>query len=224
MGCDEAEGVFEGDLTNPETLSHVMEGADFLAIATSSAPHCDGKFGPLSGCSYPKGGEPVNIDFKGTKAQVKAFASASGNISSKQILYVSTMDTTVPDNFLDKLGGKGYVSFYHLQAEVAIMSSGVPFTIAKACGLGSGEGGKKPITVGHDDDTFSFTHIVNRDDVARVIVEAINQPKASKNLRFDICSNWFGKPTTDIKTDVFDKARYTWEKKAPAASTESIVV
>lgn len=222
--CDEAEGVFEGDLTKPETLTHVMEGTDVLAIATSSGPTCNGPLGPLSGCTYAKGAEPINIDFKGTKAQVKAFAMASGDIASKRIMYVSTMDTTAPDNFLDRLG-HGFVSFYHLQAEVSIMTSGIPYTILKACGLGDGEGGKKSLSVGHDDDTFSFTHMVNRDDVARVLVEAVNEPAASKNLRFDMCANWFGAATTDIKTDIFDKARYPWASKARgAAETETVVV
>lgn len=208
--CDESEGVFVGDITDPQTLGHVMKDADVLAIFTSSAPHCSGiPIPPLGNCSYYPGAEPKIIDFKGTKNQVAAFASAGGDLKSKQIIYMSTMDTTVPDNFLDKLG-KGYVSFYHLQAEASIMSSGIPFTIAKACGLGSSPGGKSKLSVGHDDATFSFTHSVNRDDVARVLVEAVRSPKAAARLRFDICSDWFGSPTTDIVKDVFEVARYPW--------------
>jgi uncharacterized protein YbjT (DUF2867 family) len=220
--CDESEGVFTGDLTDPASLTHVMEGADTLAVFTSSSPHCTGvPFGPFGKCSYPKGAEPKAIDFEGTKAQIKAFALASGDIASKQILYMSTMDTTAPDNFLDKIAN-GYVSFYHLQAEEAIMSSGIPFTIAKACGLANGEGGKNKLSIGHDDEYFSFTHTVKRDDVARVLVEAVRSPKSAAGLRFDICSDYIGSPTKDIVNDVFKVARYPWDQRG--GSSESILL
>merc|ERR1712139_163302 len=100
------------------------------------------------------------------------------------------MDTTVPDNFLDKMNS-GYVSFYHLQAEASIMSAGIPFTIAKACGLGDDDSkaGKNKLIVGHDDSSFSLAvnHQIQRADVARVLVEAVRNPEASKGLRFDLC-------------------------------------
>lgn len=217
--CDETEGVFVGDLTNPASLTHVMQGADVLAIFTSSAPVCHGiPFGPFGNCSYHKGAEPKAIDFLGTRAQVAAFASANGSIKAKQILYMSTMDTTVPNNFLDKFGN-GHVSFYHLQAEVLIMASGIPYTIAKACGLGDGEGGKNKLSIGHDDETFSFTHTVKRDDVARVLVEAVRNPADAARLRFDICSKYLGSPTTDIVNDVFKAARYPWDNRNTNSKT-----
>merc|ERR1711862_733005 len=104
-------------------------------------------------------------------------ASSGGVPASKHVLYVSTMGTTMPDNFLDKLGN-GYVSFFHLQAEAFIMSSGIPFTIVKACGLGDGVAEKKKLIVGHDDSSFSLlvNHMIQRDDVARVLVEAVRNP------------------------------------------------
>jgi len=208
--CDEAEGIFLGDIMDPQTLKAAMKDADVLAIFTSSAPQCHGiPFGPLGNCSYHQGAEPKTIDFVGTKNQLSAFASVGGSPKSKHVIYMSTQGTTKPDNFLDKLGN-GQVSFYHLQAEASIMSSGIPFTIAKACGLGSSPGGKSKLSVGHDDATFSYTHTVNRDDVARVLVEAVRHPDAATGLRFDICSDWFGSPTTDIVKDVFDVARYPW--------------
>lgn len=221
--CDESEGVFTGDLTDSASLTHVMEGADTLAMFTSSSPHCTGvPFGPFGKCSYPKGAEPKAIDFEGTKAQIKAFALASGDdVASKQILYMSTMDTTTPDNFLDKIAN-GYVSFYHLQAEEAVMSSGIPFTIAKACGLANGEGGKTKLSIGHDDEYFSFTHTVKRDDVARVLVEAVRSPESAAGLRFDICSDYIGSPTKDIVNDVFKVARYPWDQRG--GSSESILL
>lgn len=214
--CDESEGVFEGDLTKPSTLTHVMQGADVLAIATASEAKCDG-IPPFGKCTYPAGAAPKDIDFLGTKAQVQAFGTAGGDNKKKHILYVSTMDTTQPDNFLDKLAN-GYVSFYHLQAEVEIMSSGIPFTIPKACGLGDGEGGKKALIVGHDDSSFSLilNHEIKRDDVARFMVEAIRDPALSAGLRFDLCSKALGAATTDIANDVFKAAKFPWQKSSGA--------
>lgn len=212
--CDESEGVFVGDITNPASMKDVMVDADTLAIFTSSAPRCHGiPFGPFGNCTYPKGGEPKAIDFLGTKAQIAAFGRAGGDAKAKHIVYMSTMGTTQPDNFLDKIAA-GHVSFYHLQAEVSIMSSGIPFTIAKACGLGDGAGEKQKLTVGHDDDDLSYVHTVKRDDVARVLVQAVQTPAPAANLRFDVCSQWFGKATTDIVNDVFEAARYPWQRAA----------
>merc|ERR1740130_1687224 len=126
---------------------------------------------------------------------------------------MSSMGTTGPDNFLDKVGN-GFTSFYHLQGEVAVLSAGIPDFIPKACGLQNGEGGTAHFKVGHDDSTFSeFTGIVKRDDVARLFVEAIRSPEAANNLRFDTCASvlpW-DKKTTDINTDVFKAARYPWD-------------
>jgi len=224
--CDESDGIFVGDITDATSLTHVMEGADTLAITTSSAPQCSGvPFGPFGKCTYPKGAEPKAIDFAGTKVQVKAFASAGGALKSKQILYVSTMDTTVPGNFLDKID-HGYVSFYHLQAEAFIMSAGIPFTIVKACGLGEGEAGKNKLLVGHDDASFSLivNHVIQRDDVASVLVEAIRNPTVSAGLRFDICSHFLGKPTTDIVNDVLKAARYPWASPQASHQADALLV
>lgn len=209
--CDESEGVFVGDLTKPASLNNVMKGADVLAIFTSSAPQCHGiPIGPFGNCSYPQGAEPKAIDWLGTKVQVEAFAMAGGISKSKQILYMSTMGTTKPDNFLDKLA-KGYTCFYHLQAEMSVMSSGIPFTIIKACGLMDGEGGKNKFSVGHDDDTYTYIHQVKRDDVARVFVEAVRNPAVAARLRFDLCAYHFGKPPANIAEEVFKPARYPWD-------------
>eukprot|EP00419_Tripos_fusus_P012628 CAMPEP_0172658680 /NCGR_PEP_ID=MMETSP1074-20121228/2920_1 /TAXON_ID=2916 /ORGANISM="Ceratium fusus, Strain PA161109" /LENGTH=263 /DNA_ID=CAMNT_0013474005 /DNA_START=102 /DNA_END=893 /DNA_ORIENTATION=+ len=213
--CDESEGVFVGDITKPETLMKGMKDADVLAITTASVPKCTGL--PFIGkCIYPRGGDSKSVDWLGTKAQVKAFALAGGNVTAKHILYVSTMETTVPNNFLDKLGNNSFTSFYHLQAEASIMNSGIPFTIPKACGLGDGEAGQKQLIVGHDDSSFSLVinHLIQRDDVARVLVEAIRNPAMSSGLRFDICSHFLGAPTTDIAKDVFQAAMFPWDSRA----------
>jgi len=224
--CDEAEGIFLGDIMDPQTLKAAMKDADVLAIFTSSAPQCHGiPFGPLGNCSYHQGAEPKTIDFVGTKNQLSAFASVGGSPKSKHVIYMSTQGTTKPDNFLDKLGN-GQVSFYHLQAEAFIMSAGIPFTIVKACGLGEGEAGKNKLLVGHDDASFSLivNHVIQRDDVASVLVEAIRNPTVSAGLRFDICSHFLGKPTTDIVNDVLKAARYPWASPQASHQADALLV
>jgi uncharacterized protein YbjT (DUF2867 family) len=222
--CDETEGIFVGDVTQPDSLKAVMTGAQVLAIATASVPICTGP--PfLNKCKYPEGAKPKQIDWLGTKLQVEAFAAAGGDPKAKRILYVSTMDTTVPNNFLDKVDN-GYVSFYHLQAEAFIMNSGIPFTIPKACGLGDGVGGKKKLLVGHDDASFSLAlnHLIQRDDVAHVLAEAVRNPDVSSGLRFDLCSHPIGAPTTNIVRDVFQAAMYSWDPRRSSSSTSSSMI
>lgn len=211
--CNESEGIFVGDITDPSSLVGVMKGADSLVITTASEPHCTGVF-PFLKCSFSKGAMPKDIDWKGTKSQLLAFASSGGSVQSKQVLYVSTMGTTSPDNFLDKFGN-GFTSFYHLQAESFVMSAGIPFTIVKPCGLGDGPPGKNKLIVGHDDASFSMIldHTIQRDDVARILVEAVRNPTLSAGLRFDVCSQFWGSPTTDIAHDVLKAARLPWDHR-----------
>lgn len=211
--CDEGEGIFVGDINDKKAVANAMLGVDMLVIATAAVPHCTGvPVPPFGSCSYPKGGMPKDVDWEGTKAQVTAYAS-TGDISSKHIVFVSAGGTTVPNSFLDKLGN-GQISFYKLNAESFIMNSGVPFTILKPCGLGEGVGGKKKLIVGHDDSiNLAIDHLIQRDDVARVIVEALRTPTASKGLRFDLCSQAWGAPTKDIVADVFKAAMYPWDSR-----------
>jgi len=221
--CDESEGVFVGDLTKPSSVAPVMKGADVLVIATASEAHCTGIF-PVQKCSFPPGASPKDIDWLGSKTQVQAFASAGGNLSKKHILYASSLLTYSPDNFLDKLIG-GHGTFYHLNAETYIMGSGIPFTITKACGLSDGAAGEKKIVVGHDGEGFSlvFNHMVARDDVAHVLVEAIRNPAVSAGLRFDICSHGLATPTTDIVNDVLKPARFPWQRTLSNADSSVYV-
>lgn len=218
--CDESEGFFVGDIRDQKLLTHAMDGVDTLVVVTASVASCHGIFPlPFGKCSYQKGLEPKVMDWQVTMQQVKTLASAPGALKSKHILLVSAALTESPDNFLDKVAN-GQNVFYKLNAEADIMSSGLPFTIVKACGLGDGPGGKKKLLVGHDGNGFNLAidHQMSRDDVARVLVEAINSPEASKNTRFDICAHFMGAPTTDILNDVIKASYFKWDARARADS------
>jgi len=215
--CDESEGIFEGDITKPETLKAVMAGASALIIATSAAPHMDDK-GKLV---FNKGAEPIDIDWHGAQNQLTAFAErakyeGSGAAGKGQIALISTAGTETPEDskgeyFMD------YIGFYKLNFEAELMTSGIPFTIIKPCGLDySGtEPAQKELVTGHDGSIAGFGHSIARADVARLMVAAIEMPAMSAGLRFDVCSK-DGTPTTDAQLGaVLQTAKYPWQKQQP---------
>jgi len=214
--CDESEGIFVGDLTDTASVKKAMKDVDKIAITSSAVFDCNGPLDPTKPpCYYHNHSYPVDIDWVGTKTQVEALASLD-SIATKQVVYVSTRDTMDPNSRYGNLGD-GHTSFYHLNAEAFIMSSGVPFTIIKACGLGDDKPGQYKLVVGHDGKGYDqkLDSVIDRSDVARVVVQAFHKPSSSNNLRFDLCSEMGPAATkdADIVKDVFDAARYPWNKK-----------
>mmetsp|Transcript_49397 Transcript_49397/g.143197 ORF Transcript_49397/g.143197 Transcript_49397/m.143197 type:complete len:275 (-) Transcript_49397:145-969(-) len=204
-GCDASEGIFVGDITKKETLVPAMQGATALAIVTSAIPQCKGH-----DCFYPKGAFPVDIDWHGGKAQVTAFAEAQHGFQGPVVM-CSSMGTTEPDSFLEKLGN-GHIGFFKLNMEAFLMSSGLPFTIVKPCGLIDTPPSLNELVVGHDDEMHLQPPTVSRADVARVLTEALTNPALAAGLRFDLCSR-AGAPTRDV-AQVLASARYPWNARA----------
>eukprot|EP00440_Ansanella_granifera_P041359 gb/GFBE01044850.1/.p1 GENE.gb/GFBE01044850.1/~~gb/GFBE01044850.1/.p1 ORF type:complete len:281 (+),score=68.10 gb/GFBE01044850.1/:1-843(+) len=213
QSCDEQEGIFIGDITSTSTLQPAMQGVDTLVITVGPVIKC--KYG-FVGCDYLPGGSPKEVVWEGLKTQVKAFANTSGRpLKERQVVLMSSGLTTKPDNFLDKIGN-GYVTFYSLNAEAFLMSSGLPFTIVQACGLSDGEAGKSKLVVAHDDNINEMS-TVSRGDVARVLAAAAAAPATSKGLRFNLCAAWFGKATQN-PTELFQEAMYDWDPRKQASS------
>jgi uncharacterized protein YbjT (DUF2867 family) len=205
--CDASEGIFEGDVTKKESMTAAMAGTTALAITTSAIPHCKDFRDPKT-CSYPKGGYPVDVDFKGGKAQIEAFAE-NRNGHTGPVVLCSSMGTTQPDGFLETLGN-GHIGFFKLNEEADLMSSGLPFTIVKPCGLSDDAGKQRELVVGHDDEMHEVPPMIPRADVARVMVEALLKPEEASGLRFDLCSK---KGTPTIALDkVFKDAKYPWQQ------------
>jgi len=214
--CDASEGIFVGDITKKESLVSAMKGATGLAIVTSAIPICEGPGLDPSKCSYPTGEFPVDIEFHGGKMQIEAFAEASQGILGPVVL-CSSMGSTNPEGFLEKLGN-GHIGFFKLNEEAFLMSSGLPFTIVKPCGLVDSPEEESELLVGHDDDLQVQPPTIARADVARVMAEALLKPQEAAGLRFDLCSR-VGTPTTDI-SKVFRAAKYPWQH---AVSAETVV-
>lgn len=203
--CDATEGIFVGDVTKPDTLTDVMEGAGQLIILSGAGPICN----PFPNCHYPDGGFPVDVDFHGGQNQVKAFVKGAGG--KKPVILVSAEGTTEPDSQLDKIGN-GQILFYKLNLEAFLMASGLPYTILKPCGLGNSAGGQNQLLVGHDDEEGWNSSIpIQRADVARVVANVVRKPADADGLRFDLCAKP-GTPTPDADIPALLKAaHYPWQ-------------
>jgi len=205
--CDESEGIFVGDVTEPDSLVAPMKGAGSLIIASSAVPIFD----KYPDCHFPKGGEPLAVDWIGAKATLAAFAHATAGRGLGQVVLISSMGTTSPEDSKDPCG---HISFYKLNFEAELMASGLPFTIVKPCGLLDTPPLTTELVVGHDDDLTVNPPTVSRADMARVCIAALQQPKVSAGLRFDLCSK-AGTPTSDPDlAKVLQAAKYPWEVNA----------
>jgi len=193
--CDPSEGVFQGDVTEPDTLKAAFAGVDVLAIAVGSPP----------GVSKS---ELRDIEFGGVENQLTALMNRSANNSATpRVVFCSSAQTTNPN----PPAFEGGVSlFWKLNAEAFIGSTGVGSTIVKPCGLDDKPPSEHRLVTAHDDKLpFPGAMIsVSRNDVARVMVESI--ARAAINLRFDLCAGVGGKPTLDAN-EVLLNARWPWQ-------------
>lgn len=203
--CDASEEIYVGDVTDKASLLPAVTGATALAVVTSAIPVCkqSSKPGPPE-CNYSKGAYPIDIDFHGLKNQVSAFAEHN---PTGQVVMCSSMGTTNPDGFLERLGN-GHIGFFKLNGEAYLMNSGLPFAIVKPCGLIDTPAEEAELLVGHDDEIDVKPPTVSRADVARVMVEALVKPEEAHDLRFDLCSR--KGPATDA-SKVLEAAKYPWE-------------
>jgi len=207
--CTEQDGVFVGDVTKPETLPAAMKGATILVVATSSMPKCPD--GPSS-CYFPKGGQPIDVDYHGGLAQLKAFAAATSG--KGHAILISSRGTTEVDGPFGKVWSAsdgGHVFFYKLNLEAWLMSSGLASTVIKPCGLDNSDAGKLKLLVGHDDEPLGERNVMSRGDVARFIIAAAAQRSTADGQRIDICAV-DGQPQSDKELPaLLQSARWPWE-------------
>lgn len=206
--CDESDGIYVGDVTSPSTLDAPMSGASGLVILTSSHADCDNIF---HHCSFPHGQSPADVDWKGQRNQIEAFAKsvAASQIATPMIALVSAMGTTHVDSPFP-----GHSAFYKLNAEAALMSSRIPFAIVKPCGLVDGAPATRALLVDHDDAMYDMDEpTIARGDVARLLVAALAAPDViGAGVRFDVCSTAAGAPTADADlVNVLRNAQYPWQ-------------
>lgn len=213
--CDETEGIFIGDITNPETLVAPMQAVQTVlcAIGTPDPKNVVQMFKHWILHKFPKGQAPKDIEFLGAKNQIAALAQASiGAFEDRHFVLLSTGGTTNPNNLFDKISAHDF--FYHLNGEAALMQSGLPFTIVQPCGLQDGPAGTHQLVWGHDDVWHSkHANFINREDVALVLAAAAAAPNETRGLRFDLCVSDTDAPSTDVH-QLFKDAALPWDPRS----------
>ncbi|KAG8466640.1 hypothetical protein KFE25_008019 [Diacronema lutheri] len=200
--CDESEGIHIADVTQPEAeaFGAAFRGVSTVVILSASYPV---KM-PNGTYTYPPGGFPVDVDYHGGVNIVRTSCKAG----VARVILVSSMGTTQPDSFLDRLGN-GHALFFKTQAELAVMSASphLNYTIVKPSGLVDEVGGQSELLVGRRDELARTGKMrVPRADVAAVVVAAVELRERSGGLWFDLSSDADGKPTADFGA-LFDRVR-----------------
>jgi len=195
------QGFYIGDITDPSTIEPALVGCQSLVILTSSVPKM--KKQPEPGerpeFEFIPGGMPEVIDYQGQKNQIDGAVKAG----VQHIVLVGSMGGTNENHPLNRLGN-GNVLIWKRKAEQYLIDSGVPYTIIRAGGLLDQPGNQRELLVGKNDAFLAETPrgipaTVPRADVAEVVVQALQEPKA-QNKAFDLIS----KPeemSTSVTTD-----------------------
>jgi uncharacterized protein YbjT (DUF2867 family) len=198
--CDETEGIYIGDITNPNGIDCAMEDGKVtsLAIASGVSP-------------YGNEDEQRAVEFDGVVNSVRSLVMNSNNNKSLlKVVLCSSMGTTEvlpPSAF-------GNILHWKLNAEAFLSTAGIPSFIVKPCGLKDDLPTNYALFTGNF-DTPSKYHAITRDNVAHVMAEAVimndsdeqKQQQQHQHYRFDLCSKP-GTPTTDFKKLIEDSV---WE-------------
>merc|ERR1712176_302137 len=103
-----------------------------------------------------------------------------------------------------------------LNAEAYLMNSGLLHTIIKPCGLTNKAPAKATLATFHHDANKTLccdSGEVSRNDIARLILAAFQNPDVGGRLRFNFCS-YAGKPTSDAElVQVLQSALFPWERR-----------
>ena len=200
--CKDYE-VFVTDITDVNELKKVFSGAAKLVICSSATPQIQlqslikvlllkliRKQGKPT-FKFRANGSPYFIDWLGARNYIEA-AKSTGTIN--QVVVVSSMGATQPDNFLNTIGKvegddlSGNILLWKRKAEQYLISSGLKYTIIHPGGLIDSKGGERDIIFGVDDQLLQEkSRQIPREDVAEVVVQSLSQAGAI-NRSFDIIS------------------------------------
>jgi len=196
--CDETEGIYVGDVTDPPSLEHAFADGSVSTLAVAIGASAE---------SSP--GVQKAVEFDSLVSSVRALVLSASEKSLK-VVFCSSMgtETTPPP----KWGGD--ILHWKLNAEAFLATSGIQSTIVKPCGLPPDMKGKNStLLVGHLGSITegSDYHTISREDLASVMAEAVVFRKHFGNLRFDLCS-MPGPPTIDLE-GLLESARWEWDKQ-----------
>lgn len=200
-GAD-ANAVQLGDIRDPESLEKAFQNVDKVVLCTSAVPKIKiwsiiklfilklFKKQARPEFRFEENGDPYHVDWLGAKNTIDAAVKAG----VKQLVFVSSMGGTQPDNFLNTIGKvptdekSGNILLWKRKAERYLIASGLPYTIIHPGGLLDKEGGVRQIVFGVDDKLLNEkTRSIPRADVAEVCVQALTN-KNALNRSFDIVS------------------------------------
>ena len=208
--CDETEGIYVGDITNPDDLQHAMADGSVTTLAVAI------------GAGYKDPPEVVKaVEFDSVVSSVRALGllarmgggdgHSNNNNNNLRVVFCSSMGTEQSPP--PKWGGP--ILHWKLNAETFLATSGISTTIVKPCGLPADMAGKNStLLVGHFGAITegSDYHSISREDVASVMTEAAMglSRHNCQNLRFDLCSKP-GPTTTDLEA-LIENARWEWDQ------------
>jgi hypothetical protein len=201
--CDETEGIYIGDITDPNGLDSVMEDGKVTTLAIAS------------GVSSPSATEDEQraVEFDGVVYSVRSLVmnSNSNNKSLLKVVLCSSMGTTRPPS----PSSFGNILHWKLNAEAFLSTAGIPSFIVKPCGLKDDLPTNYALYTGNF-DTPSEYYLITRDNVAHVMTEAVimstnnnkndndeQEQQPHQHYRFDLCSKP-GTSTTDFKKLIED--------------------
>ncbi|MBE9156370.1 SDR family oxidoreductase [Nodosilinea sp. LEGE 06152] len=196
------EGVYLGDIGDPDRLKAALEGCDALVILTSAVPQM--KAPPEPGQQpefvYAEGGTPEQVDYQGQLNQI----GAARAVGVKHIVLVGSMGGTNEQHPLNRMAN-GNILIWKRKAEAYLIGSGIDYTIIRAGGLQDQPGGQRELIVGKDDALLAnppdgVPTSIPRADVAEVVVQALIAPNA-RNKAFDVISKPAGTPGAVVTTD-----------------------
>ena len=182
-----------------------------FCIGTSAKPQPTSEINEETGrpiFDFPNG-QPEIVDWIGQKNQIDACPDGC------HVVICSTMGGTDPDHPLNNLGRKiddvygkeigGNIVRWKRKAEMYLIeqSPRLKYTIIHPGGLLNEPGGQRELVVGIDDDTSwggTESRTVCRDDVARVMLEAVRYPTKYGGRSFDLRSKSL-EETTAATTD-----------------------
>eukprot|EP00529_Nitzschia_sp_RCC80_P026352 CAMPEP_0113499466 /NCGR_PEP_ID=MMETSP0014_2-20120614/31765_1 /TAXON_ID=2857 /ORGANISM="Nitzschia sp." /LENGTH=338 /DNA_ID=CAMNT_0000393647 /DNA_START=78 /DNA_END=1094 /DNA_ORIENTATION=- /assembly_acc=CAM_ASM_000159 len=216
------------DITDSDSVKSVVEEFQSkgsgdnkitaFCIGTSAKPQPTSEVNEETGrpvFDFPNG-QPEVVDWVGQKNQIDACPDGC------HVVICSTMGGTDPNHPLNNLGKKmvddgadtgnnkeigGNIVRWKRKAEMYLIeqSPRLQYTIIHPGGLLNEPGGQRQLVVGIDDDTSwggTESRTVCRDDVARVMLEAVRYPAKYGGRSFDLRSKppeETDAPTTDFE-------------------------
>ncbi len=170
---------YDADVLQPETLTRVMVGADFIIDAKAAT----GILGD---------NRPEAVDLEGTQNMIAAAKTAG----IKRYVIITSSVSGQKDHFLNKIGRN--VLIYKGLAEEALFKSGIPYVVVGPSGMNDYPPSKEIKMIPRAQYVAGMT--ITRADTAAVCIEAMTNPAAA-NRAFNI-HNGTG-PATDAWKSTF---------------------